>query len=467
MAMTDRPVGDAPLGYTPTRLREARALVFIAAPLAAAYLSEHAMVITDRIIVGRLGSVELAAVGLAGDLMFEIALISMAVVAIVGVLVSRCIGEGENHRIRPQVRQGLWVAIMIGLPTTAFCYFLPEMLSFTSQDPEVLSIAKTYLTYAIWSILPYLWFTVFRQFLAALERLRSVLVIAASTVFLNALLTYSLVFGEFGMPEMGVAGAGLATAIISFFMAFALSVFVVTAPGLREYSLFTNIHKIDWSVISEIFKLGIPVGIIAGLESGLFAVIAILVGTFGAIALAANLAVTSSVAVVYIIVFSVGEAAALRVSYHMGRQAPMSARQSGFVAHIIGAFLMVIGATAFLLFPKQLASIYVDINDPENAPMVELATTLFAIAAAFQLSDGVQSISTRALRGLKDTYVPMWIAAIGYWGLGIGCGYLFAFELGYGSPGLWWGLTIGLTFAAIALTWRFHVLSSRLVANAR
>ena len=171
MAMTDRPAGDAPSGYTPTRRREARALIFIAAPLASAYLSEHAMVVTDRIIVGRLGSVELAAVGLAGDLMFEMALISMAVVAIVGVLVSRCIGEGDNQRIRPQVRQGLWVAVMIGLPTMALCYHIPELLAYTKQDPDVLAIAKTYLTYAVWSILPYLWFTVFRPFRSSQSRL--------------------------------------------------------------------------------------------------------------------------------------------------------------------------------------------------------------------------------------------------------------------------------------------------------
>ncbi len=438
----------------------------IAVPLAVAYLAEMAMVVTDRIIVGRLGATELAAVGLTGDLMFEVMVVAMGVVSVVGVLVARCIGADENHRIRAQVRQGLWVATILSVPMTIFCWYITDLLSFTGQDPKVMELGKVYLTSAVWCLLPTLWFTVLRQFLAALERMNSILYITIAVVFLNAALTYSLVFGAFGMPQLGVAGAGIATSVVCWIMFFALMFHVVRATGLRDYALLTNIHRIDFSVIREVFALGLPVGGITLVESGLFAIIAIMMGLFGAQALAASQVVVSMLIPFFVIALSIGEATALRVSLYAGRGRPRSARRTGFVGMGIGGVVMLAGSTMLVLIPDRLTSIFVDINDPKNAEVVAFATALFTVAAVFQLSDGLQAIAARALRGLKDTVLPMWIAAVGYWGFGLTTGYIIGFPLGYGAPGLWWGTAIGLTVTAALLTWRFVVLSTREVANA-
>jgi MATE family multidrug resistance protein len=450
-----------PLGSPATVVQETRAVLTIAVPLAVAYLGEMAMVITDRIIVGRLGAVELAAVGLAGDLMFEVMVVAMGVVSVVGVLVARCIGAGEEHRIRAQVRQGLWVAAILSVPITVFCWNITELLSLTDQDPKVMELGKIYLTAAVWCLLPTLWFTVLRQFLAALERMKSILYITTAMVFLNAGLTYSLVFGVFGMPRFGVAGAGIATSIVCWVMFFSLMFHLTRAKGLREYALLTNIWRVDFAVVREIFALGLPVGGITLVESGLFAIVAIMMGLFGATALAAGQVVTGMVIPYFVIALSIGEATALRVSCYAGGGRPRSARRTGFVGIGIGIVIMTAGAVMLLAIPERLTGIFIDVADPKNAEVVTLAGSLFAIAAVFQLSDGLQAIVARALRGLKDTMIPMWIAALGYWGFGLSGGYLIGFPLGYGAAGLWWGIAIGLTVTAILLTWRFVIISSR------
>ncbi len=456
------PVSTMPMDKEPKRgslLHELRALTIIALPLAATYLAEVAMIITDRIIVGRIGAVELGAVGLMGDVMLELLVVAMSIVSIVGVLVSQSLGAGTEHLIRRQVRQGLVVGTAIALPFTILIWHLPDILSLTRQDPRVIEIGRQYLEAAVWFILPSVLFVALRQFLAALARVRPVMVITVSAIALNLVLTYGLVFGAFGLPAMGVAGAGWATTIVSWTMFAALAFHVIRAPGLREYRMFVNLARIDVPICREILRLGLPIGGLTFLESGMFGAVAIMMGVLGTTELAANQVLISLTATSFVLVVSIGEATAIRVAYGVGSGDRMLVRRAGALGLSVGVVVMGLAAMAYLTIPDMLTGIFIDTTAPENQKVVTLAATLFAIAALFQVSDGIQAIMSRALRGMRDTLAPLWIAAFGYWGLGILGGFVLAFPMEFGAVGLWSGLALGLSTTAVLLTWRFHKLS--------
>lgn len=442
-----------PLSY------ELKQTLIIAAPLAGAYLAEVAMIAIDHIMVGRLGALELAGTGLLGDTALELLIFITAIVSIVGVLVAHSRGAERSNEIGHHVAQGLWVAFILGLPATIGCWFMGDILAPTGQDPQVIAVGREYVESLSWSILPGVLFIALRAYTSAMSRALPVLIITVVTVIAKVPITYVLVFGGFGVPALGVVGAGWATTIVVWGMFLALAWYIHIAPGLREHRVFDHMAKFDLKEIMEIFRLGLPAGGIAMLEGGMFIAVVILMGVISADALAANQAVFGWTSMSFVFSLALGEAAGIRVAHELGAKRPRGARRAGLVAVGLGALVMSLAAAAFILLPRLLTGVYLDLNVVENGPVVEIAISLFFIAAIFQLTDGLQAIATRALRGMRDTLVPMWIAAVGYWVFGIGGGWLLAFPLGFGPKGLWWGLAGGLTVTGTLLLWRFNRLS--------
>jgi MATE family multidrug resistance protein len=433
---------------------ELLAILRISGPLAAAYLAEIAMGITDMLFIGRLGSVELAGVGLASSVMFEILIVAVGLVSIVAVLAAEARGAGSPEGVSGAVRQGFVVALMLGIPGTLVAWNLAPVLALTGQDPQVVIFADRYLHAASWSILPYLLFIVLRSFVSALFRAGSVMVVTVTAIGINAVLTYGLVFGKLGMFELGVAGAGWATSITVWLMLIALAIHTATSRHFRHFRLYAAGLRVEPAVFGEIFRLGTPVAGIALLESGMFVAVSIFMGVLGASWLAANQIMFNVVAIGFMIALAVGEATGVRVAHGVGAGSPRSVRRSAFTGIGLGTVVMLVSASVLWLFPRQIVSLFLDVGDIENADVVTYAVILAGIAAVFQLFDGLQAIAARALRGMKDTLVPMWIASIGYWILGVLGGWLLCFSLGYGAPGLWWGLALGLIVTGTALVWR-------------
>lgn len=452
---------DRPLSY------ELKQTLIVAAPLAGAYLAEIAMITVDHVMVGRLGSLELAAAGLLGDAAFEVLLFITAVVSIVGVLVAHSRGARRPGEIGHHVAQGLWVAFILGLPATILCWFLGDILAPTGQDPRVIQIGRDYVEPLSWSILPGVLFIALRAYAAAMSRAIPVLVITLATVAVKIPVTYILVFGGLGVPALGVAGAGWATSIVIWGMFLALAWYVTVAPGLKEHRIFSHICEFDLPEIINIFRLGLPIGGIALLEGGMFFAVVVLMGVIGADALAANQVVFGWTSMTFVFSLALGETAGIRVAHELGANRPRDARRAGLLAVGLGGLVMSIAAAGFTLMPQLLTSAFLDLDVAENGPVVELAISLFFIAAMFQFSDGLQAIATRALRGMRDTMIPMWIAAVGYWVFGIGGGWVLAFPLGYGPEGLWWGLAWGLSITGALLLWRFNRLSKTAVDGER
>jgi MATE family multidrug resistance protein len=285
------------------------------------------------------------------------------------------------------------------------------------------------------------------------------MVITITAVGLNAILTYGLVFGAWGFPALGIAGAGWATTAVNWIMLLSMLIYTARSEGLRRYRVYQNLFDLDLAECWPIIRLGLPIGGIALLEGGLFMAVAVLMGTIGVHALAANQVVINAIAATFMVSLAIGEATGIRVAHGIGAGSMAESRQSGLLGLGLGLVSGVLAGLAFIFGSHLLTGLFLDINNPENAPVIALCTSLFLVAAAFQLFDGLQAIAVRALRGMKDVLVPMWIAALGYWVFGIGGGYILAFVLDYGAQGLWWGLAAGLTFAGIMLSSRFLVLS--------
>ncbi len=446
---------------------ELKQTMIIAAPLAGAYLAEVAMVLVDHVMVGRLGSLELGAVGLLGNAAFEALIFITAVVSIVGILVAHSRGAERPEEIGHHVAQGLWVAFALGVPATVLCWYLGDLLALTGQDPRVIELGRDYVEPLSWSLVPGVLFIALRAYTSAMSRAVPVLMITVSTVIAKVPVTYVLVFGGFGIPAMGVAGAGWATTIVIWGMFLSMAWYVSVAPGLKEHNVFSHILEFDWKEMLKILRLGMPIGGIALLEGGMFIAVIVLMGVISADALAANEVVMGWTAMTFVFSLGLGEAAGIRVAHELGAKRPGDARRAGMLAVCLGFLSMGCFSVAFIFLPELLSAAFLDITDPENAAVVELAIVLFFIGAVFQLTDGLQAIATRALRGMRDTLIPMWIASLGYWVFGIGGGWVLAFPMGYGPEGLWWGLACGLTVTGSLLLWRFHLLSKAAVEGRR
>ena len=409
------------------------------------------MGITNMLFVGRLGSVQLAGVGLASSVLFEILIVAVGVVSIVAVLAAEARGAGSSEGVRHAVRQGFLVALVLGIPGAIIGMNLAPVLALTGQDPRVIVYAERYLHAAAWFMIPYLLFVVLRSFVAALARARSVMVVTVAAIGVNALLAYALVFGRLGMPALGVAGAGWATTVTVWLMLAAMVVHTAGSRHFRHFHLYAAGPWIDGSTVREIFRLGAPAGGIALLESGMFVAVSIFMGVLGAAWLAANQIMFNVLAVGFMIALSVGEATGVRVAQAAGARSLRGVRSAAFSGVALGILVMLISAGVLWFFPRQIVSLFLDIGEPGSAGVVANAVVLAGIAAVFQVFDGLQAVASRALRGLRDTLVPMWIASLGYWLFGVAGGWLLSFPLGFGARGLWWGLALGLMVTSLAL----------------
>ena len=419
------------------------------------------MFITTKMVVGKLGYHQLAAVGIAGDLSFEILVILMGLLSVIGVLAAQAEGAGNKSEVGQSVRQGMIVATLLGIPSMIFVWNLDLVLDSTNQDPIVIEYARTYLQGLSPMVLPVLWFAVFRNFVAALARPTAVMVITVTAVFINYVLTIWFVHGGFGLPALGLFGAGMATSIVSWMMFICLTWYVFHRPYLQGYGIFHSDWRPHLPTCKEIMRLGIPVAGLTLLEAGLFIAVSILSGIIGAKTLAAYEVVMAWVGIPFVIALGMAEATMVRVAYAAGRNNIRDVRRAGHMGMMLGVGILTAMIIVPLGFADQIVLVFISRDDPGFAEVSKLAAQFLVISVIFQVFDGLQAIAARALRGIKDNLAPLWLAGFGYWFLGIGGGSLLAFHYQMGGAGLWWGLALGLSVTASLLCWRFNRLTSR------
>lgn len=441
----------------------------LALPMVAAYVAELGMWWTDQAIVGRLGADQLAAAGLAGSVMFQGLMISMGLLSIVAVLVGNAFGAGRPEGVARAVGQGLHIATALTVAVMVFTWFVPNMLALAGQPEVIVRLGGEYVRAFLFGVAPMLYFTVLRCFVAGISRPLVVSLITAAAIPLNLGVNVILVFGStvplgpwsLEIPAMGIAGAAWGSTLVNWLMLAALVADTYWMPAARPYRVFSRLFRRDRVEWRTIWRLGVPVGMLAFVEGAMFVAISLLAGLVSIATLAANQITGNIVGLTAMISIGVGEAAAVRVAQEMGAGRPASARMAGFVAMGMGVAVALLLGAPLLVAPDLLAAMFLDIDDPANGEALRVVALLCAIAALFLIFDCVQIIVTRALRGLHDTVVPAWISVVGYWVLAVPMAALLAFPLGMAGPGLWLGMAAGLAVAAIWLCLRFNRLSAR------
>jgi MATE family multidrug resistance protein len=436
-------------------IAEIRATIAVAAPLAAANLAQMAMGITNTIMVGHLGATALAAAGLGAMLYYMLAMLCQGVLTAVAPLAAHAFGADDHPTAGRVAGAGLVLAAALALPLMLILTIAPGLFGALGYEPGLAAEIGNYLRMIRWGAPAFLGSAVLRFLLVAAFRTRVVMLVPLCAIPVNAALNWVLVFGHFGMPALGSVGSGCATAIVQWLMLLVLSGYMLTMPARMPVRLALRVL----SEIPRILRLGVPIGALLGLEIGVFGMTGILMGLLGADALGAHQLVLNVASLTFMVPLGLGQAATVRVAYQLGLGLPVAARRAAFAAVMLGAGFMCTMSLVLLLLPRTIAGAYVDVADPKNAALLAIAVQLFAIAALFQIFDGVQVIAVGALRGYRDTAAPMLIAAVGYWAVGFAGSWLFAFPLGFGPIGLWFGLALGLAVVATSLTMRLRFRS--------
>ena len=435
---------------------ELRPMIALALPLVLSQLAIVAIGTTDIVMMGWLGPVKLAGGALGHNLFFPLFLFGLGVLTAVSPLASQAIGAGDHRGARRAVRQGFWVAVVIGVPFCWLTWQAEAILLFLGQEAGTSQLAEGYLRAALWGLIPAFWVVVLRCFVSALSRPRAVLVVTLLGVGVNALGNYALMFGNFGFPRLELVGAGISSAIVHSFMFAALLGYVLWDREFKRYDLLVRFWRPDWPRFWEIFKVGTPIGLTILAESALFASAALLVGLFGTDPLAAHAIALQCLAVAFMIPLGISQAATVRVGLAVGAKNWPAVPRAGWSALGLGLICMFIATALFWFAGTFLVDLFLDLDLPENQAVLPLAVSFLAIAAIFQIADGSQVILAGALRGLKDTRAPLVFALIGYWVIAFPVAWLLGFELGYEGRGIWIGMAVGLAVVALLQLWRFR-----------
>src|SRR5882762_3132161 len=346
---------------------EIRATVAVAAPLAVANLAQMAIALTNTLMVGHLGAVPLAAAGLGGALYFMLVMLCQGVLAAVAPLAAHAIGAGDHPTAGRVAGAGLVVAAMLAAPVIAMLTALPWLLALLGYDPELAAEIARFLRMIRWGAPAFLGVAVLRFLLVAMFRTRIVMLIPLLAIPVNGLLNWMLIFGHLGMPAWGSAGSGCASAIVQWLMLLCFAVCMLTIPTQMPVRLAVRVL----SEIPRILRLGLPIGVLLGLEVGVFAMTGILMGLLGADALGAHQLVLNVASVTFMVPLGLGQAATVRVAFQLGLGAPAAARRAGYVAVALGASFMVTMAMLLLLMPRSIASAYVSLDDPAIRRIIE------------------------------------------------------------------------------------------------
>lgn len=438
-----------------SRLDHARALLVLGLPLVGSHVAQMALHIVDTIVMGWYGVPELASVVLGSSCFFVIFLLGSGFAHAVMPMVAQALGRGDETEVRRAARMGMWLSILFGILCYPIFWWAEAILLALGQKPEVAALAGSFMRIAGLGMIPALLVMVLKSYLAALERTQVVLWVTVSAVGVNALLCYPLVFGRWGLPELGVAGSALATLVIQILTLIVMALYAGLLPALRRYHLFQRFWRADWPAFGRVFRLGMPIGLTGLAEAGLFQAAALMMGWIGTVELAAHGIAMQVASVAFMVHMGLSNATTVRTGRFAGARDWVNLRRGAAVALMLSAAVGAIQIALFLSLARPIVGLFIDQTSAEAPRILAFGSILLAYAAAFQMMDAAQVMALGLLRGVQDTRVPMWLAAVSYWLIGIPSAYMLAFKAGWGGQGLWSGLVIGLFFAATALMTRF------------
>lgn len=436
---------------------ELGAMLRLAAPLALANLLQMLVYAIDVIFVARLGDEALAASSLSISLLGLMMWCFSGLTSACAPLIAAELGRRDHavREVRRSVRMALWLAVATGLFAMAVCVVGEEILLAVGQDAGVSARAGSFLAVILWALVPMIASNVLRTFVSALGRPLFATAITVLAIAVNSLGNWVFVFGNLGAPALGLEGSALSSVLTALITLGAYAWAIRSDRRLRRYHIFGRWWRPEWQRLREILRIGTPIMLTILAEAGLFSGAAFLMGWIGAAELAGHTIALQVVALAFQVPFGIGQAVTIRVGWHYGAGNREAAGRAGWAALVLSLGFMAMTATAMLVAPRTILSLYVDPAAPANAAMVAFAVQYMVIAAAFQLFDGTQAVMAGALRGLQDTRVPMGIALFGYWVPGMGAALWLGFRTPLEGTGVWIGLAVGLVVVGVLLTWRW------------
>lgn len=439
---------------------ESKLLARLSGPIVIGQVGQNLITLADTIMVGALGAVALGASAFAGSVFIVFLIFGLGILAPVTALFARMQGQENYPHGGVLLRHSLAVALGVSVFIIGILYVLMENLHHFGQTPEVLEMGKAFFHITIWSVLPSLIYQTYKQFTDGIGKTKVAMCVMLFGVVLNIAGNYVLIYGHYGFPKMGLNGAAWATLYSRTLMALVMLLYVHVHPHFKKYLADRWIHRFDHHLLKNMIRLGLPNGFTYLFEVGAFSAAAVMMGWFGSGPLAAHQITISLASTSFLITLGIGIAASIRVGYELGRGDYSLARFAGFTAIKLGAGYMSLCALGFFFLREWFPTFYVN-----DADVIMWAAQFFIVVALFEIFDGIQAVAIGALRGMSDTQWPSVIAFFAYWIMGLPGGYMLAFHMGIGPVGIWVGLLIGLIFASILLTWRFHVLSKKFLQS--
>jgi MATE family multidrug resistance protein len=438
---------------------EARSLLALAIPVIIAQISQTAMGVVDTIMAGSYSATDMAAVAVGTSIWLPTILFGHGLLLALTPVIAQLNGAGRRDRIAYQVRQGFWLASGVSLLIIAVIYNSQLVIDMMHNiDPLLAEKAVGFLHAIMWGAPGYLFFQVVRGQCEGLSKTKPGMVIGFLGLLINIPINYILIFGKFGMPEMGGVGCGVATASVYWMMFLMMRWYAKRASSLRDIKLEQGAHRgPDWQALKRLIGIGLPVALALFFEVTLFAVVALLVSPLGIVAVAGHQIALNFSSLMFVLPLSLGVGATIRVGHRLGEGSVEGARIAAYAAIAVGIAMASCSALFTAAFRESIALLY---ND--NPAVVTMASHLMLLAAIYQISDSIQVIGSGILRGYKDTRAIFYITFVAYWVLGLPSGYLLALTdyivPAMGPSGFWFGFIIGLTFAAIMMVLRMRWL---------
>lgn len=430
-----------------------RAVLGLGLPLIGGHLAQFAIGLTDTVMLGWYGVEALAAVTLAASYFFVLFLTGAGFGWAVMPMVAAANAAGDDTSSRRATRMGLWLSLLFSVLAMPLLWFSLPILRLLGQAEEVATLAAQYLRVAGWALFPALFVLVLKSYLAAMERTQIVLWITILAALANAAANYALIFGNWGAPELGVTGAAIASVLTQVIALAAVVVYALRAlPG---HNLFQRLWRPDREMFIKVFRLGVPIGVTSLTEVSLFAASAMMMGWLGTVPLAAHGIAVQLSSAAFMVHLGLSNAATVRAGNAFGRGDQAHMARGALVVAALSLAVSAVTVALLLALPEPLLSLFMDAADPDRPQILIIGASLLAAAALFQLVDGGQVIALGLLRGVQDTAVPMLIAALAYWAVGIPASYLLGFVLGWQGVGVWLGMAAGLACAAVPLMLRF------------
>lgn len=435
---------------------ELRPMLALPGPVVLAEVGWMTMGVVDTMMVGRVSPEAIGGVGVGSVLFFTTAIFGMGLLLGLDTFVSQSFGAGHLEECHRWLVHGFYLCLGLLPLLVLLNVLLVPWLPYWGLHPAVLSETVPYLKALLWGLLPLLLYACFRRYLQAMNQVKPILLAMISANLVNAFANWVLIFGHLGAPAMGAEGAGWATSISRLYMMAVLLVAMRVHDRCQPTGLRRSLWKPEFARLRRLVSLGLPAALQITLEVGVFAAATALAGKLAPIALAAHQIALNVASLTFMVPLGIASAGAVRVGQAIGRRDPEAAGRSGWTALALGVGFMGLAGLTFLLLPHAILRIFTT-----DQSVISTGATLLLIAAAFQLFDGVQVVTTGILRGAGDTGSPMVLNLIGHWIIGLPVGYLLCFVLGWGVFGLWIGLSLGLILvgAVLLLVWSRKVIS--------